>query len=247
MPPTLPTSFGDALHWAAHQGHADIITVLLATIDGRAALNETDHLGRTALLVAAERQNTHAMTALLDAGADGSLPDLIGRTADHILHGHLIRMQPSVEEAQSELAALVAATPGDALERSAAGQRARALMEQGADPGRWTDKGSTLMHDAVANGQRSLVRAFLEHPNALRNSQRTDRFDRSPLLMAIESHAGDDLLDDLLHRGGVRSQMLDAIAAARTLGAPARAQRLERIHQQDLQAERSMALELMAI
>jgi hypothetical protein len=41
--------------------------------------------------------------------------------------------------------------------------------------------------------------------------------------------------------------MTKAIAAARTMGAPARAQRLERIHQQDLQVRRRSELDLMAM
>ena len=39
--------------------------------------------------------------------------------------------------------------------------------------------------------------------------------------------------------------MPEAIAAARTLGAPARARRLEEIHRQDLEAEQLLALDLM--
>ena len=240
----IPTSIGQALRWAAHEGHAYILALLLATESARAAINEPDHLGRSPLLIAAERHHPAAMAILLDHHADPFRIDMLGRNAEHILKGHL-QTRPPIEETQAELEALVRATPSDNIEHSAAAQRARYLMDQGADPGRWTAKGTTVLHEAVTGGQRSVVRAFLEHPNAARNSQRHDRFDRSPLLLAVECHATDELLDDLLFRASVRSQMPEAIAAARTLGAPARARRLEEIHRQDLEAEQLLALDLM--
>ncbi|WP_158543201.1 ankyrin repeat domain-containing protein [Dyella psychrodurans] len=245
--PTLPTSFGDALRWAAHQGHADILGVLLATSDGRRAIDETDHLGRTALLIAAERGQAAAMRTLIDHWADPNIADLVGRTPEHILRGHLIQVQPDQEEAQAELGALIAATPADNAETSTAGERVRYLINRGALPGRWQARGGTCLHEAVARGQRSIVRALLEHPDSIQTSLKQDRFDRSPLLLAVEVHATDELLDDLMFRGGAHTQLADAVAAATTLGAPARAARLQRILERDQAEERRMAIELMDV
>src|SRR5262249_38421892 len=68
---------------AAHRGHVDIVRTLIAA---KAPLNHVDDLGRTALLEAVVlgnggRNHTATVEALVEAGADITLPDRHGTTA----------------------------------------------------------------------------------------------------------------------------------------------------------------------
>jgi len=72
-----------ALIAAAHRGHVDIVRTLIAA---KAPLNHVNDLGRTALLEAVVlgnggRNHTATVEALVEAGADVTLPDRHGTTA----------------------------------------------------------------------------------------------------------------------------------------------------------------------
>jgi len=72
-----------ALIAAAHRGHVDIVRTLIAA---KAPLNHVSDLGRTALLEAVVlgnggRNHTATVEALVEAGADVTLPDRHGTTA----------------------------------------------------------------------------------------------------------------------------------------------------------------------
>jgi len=72
-----------ALIAAAHRGHVDIVRTLIAA---KAPLNHVNDLGRTALLEAVVlgnggRDHTATVEALVEAGADVTLPDRHGTTA----------------------------------------------------------------------------------------------------------------------------------------------------------------------
>jgi ankyrin repeat protein len=72
-----------ALIAAAHRGHVDIVRTLIAA---KAPLNHVSDLGRTALLEAVVlgnggRNHTATVEALVEAGADVTLPDRHGATA----------------------------------------------------------------------------------------------------------------------------------------------------------------------
>jgi len=72
-----------ALIAAAHGGHVDVVRTLIAA---KAPLNHVNDLGRTALLEAVVlgnggRNHTATVEALVEAGADVTLPDRHGTTA----------------------------------------------------------------------------------------------------------------------------------------------------------------------
>jgi ankyrin repeat protein len=72
-----------ALIAAAHRGHVDVVRTLIAA---KAPLNHVNDLGRTALLEAVVlgnggRNHTATVEALVEAGADVTLPDRHGTTA----------------------------------------------------------------------------------------------------------------------------------------------------------------------
>jgi ankyrin repeat protein len=72
-----------ALIAAAHRGHVDVVRALIAA---KAPLNHVNDLGRTALLEAVVlgnggRNHTATVEALVEAGADVTLPDRHGTTA----------------------------------------------------------------------------------------------------------------------------------------------------------------------
>jgi ankyrin repeat protein len=74
---------GTALIAAAHRGHVEIVRALIAA---KAPLNHVNNLGWTALLEAVVlgnggRNHTATVEALVEAGADVTLPDRHGATA----------------------------------------------------------------------------------------------------------------------------------------------------------------------
>jgi ankyrin repeat protein len=74
---------GTALIAAAHRGHVDVVRALIAA---KAPLNHVNNLGWTALLEAVVlgnggREHTAVVEALVEAGADVTLPDRHGTTA----------------------------------------------------------------------------------------------------------------------------------------------------------------------
>ena len=74
-----------ALMWAA--GHAndapksDGVAAARLLLDAGAKIDNQDDRGRTALMIAAERNHGHMVEILLDAGADSSIRDKNGSTA----------------------------------------------------------------------------------------------------------------------------------------------------------------------
>jgi ankyrin repeat protein len=80
----VTTLYNDtALIAAAHRGHVEIVRALIA---GKAPLNHVNDLGRTALMEAVVlgnggRNHTATVEALVQAGADVTLPDRHGTTA----------------------------------------------------------------------------------------------------------------------------------------------------------------------
>ena len=66
------------LHYAATNGHAGIIQILL---DGHAYIDASAPNGATPLMMAAEYGNIAAVKLLLDAGADASIKNRLGQTA----------------------------------------------------------------------------------------------------------------------------------------------------------------------
>ena len=69
-----------ALHWAVYNDHRKVIKVLMtkAGAEKQRLLETPGHLGRTALLVAAQKCNTDMMICLLEDGADVSAVDKLG-------------------------------------------------------------------------------------------------------------------------------------------------------------------------
>ena len=87
------------LHYAATNGHTDIMQLLL---DGYAYIDASAPNGATPLMMAAEFGNIAAVQLLLDAGADASIKNRLGQTAlDYARRGN----RPDAIKVLSELAA----------------------------------------------------------------------------------------------------------------------------------------------
>jgi hypothetical protein len=87
------------LHYAATNGHTDIMQLLL---DGYAYIDASAPNGATPLMMAAEFGNIAAVQLLLDAGADATLKNRLGQTAlDYARRGN----RPDAIKVLSELAA----------------------------------------------------------------------------------------------------------------------------------------------
>jgi ankyrin repeat protein len=79
---------GQTLLMYAVQRRDPDVTKLLLEHTGPQGINETDHLGRTALHMACEGNRVEVIKVLLLAGADYKMRDLTGRTPlDTINHG----------------------------------------------------------------------------------------------------------------------------------------------------------------
>jgi ankyrin repeat protein len=66
-----------ALMWASHEGHTDIVRLLLSN---GASIDAQQHLGRTALWYAAQQGRITAVEILITAGADVDLASSDGKT-----------------------------------------------------------------------------------------------------------------------------------------------------------------------
>ena len=73
-----------ALMVAARNGHADVVSALLDTPQGKAMVNLQDDKGMTSLMYAAESGHGDIVTSLLEAGADLTITNNDGKTAENL-------------------------------------------------------------------------------------------------------------------------------------------------------------------
>jgi ankyrin repeat protein len=151
----------EALHAAAHAGHAAVISALLTHgADPNARMNGSF----PALVLAAYRGRTAAARALLDGGADPSAADDSGFSALHV----------AIYEGRGSVAALLiergadvsartdeGATPLQAAIENGDVRTARLLIDHGADPRERLSDGASLLHVAAAHGRRPAAEMLL--------------------------------------------------------------------------------------
>ena len=73
-----------ALMVAARNGHADVVSALLDTPQGKAMVNLQDDKGMTSLMHAVESGHSDIVTSLLKAGADLTITNNDGKTAENL-------------------------------------------------------------------------------------------------------------------------------------------------------------------
>ena len=155
------------LMWAASEGHAGVVRVL---IEAGADVHARSLHGTTALLLAARNGDVETARVLLDGGAD------VNAAEPYLPFDGRVDVEESQTSGRTPLlvasASLVATSGWEYsldVEPSTHEALALFLLERGADPNVPDSIGRTALHAAVETGKADLVKALLERgadPNA---------------------------------------------------------------------------------
>jgi len=183
----------ESLHSAAWAGVVDAIKSLLSrgfSIDRR------DDLGRTPLMIAADNDKLHAVTYLLEKGADPSLQDNNGWHAlHHASQGGnpevidlMISHVPSIDSITEEgLTSLMIAAGNGKL------QAVEYLLEKGADPSLQDNSGWNALHQASRSGIVAIMEKILSYGVDIESKTIAS----TPLMLA-KRYGNSDAVDYLL-------------------------------------------------
>ncbi|KAJ9448209.1 Ankyrin repeat and KH domain-containing protein mask [Diplonema papillatum] len=150
---------------ASYQGHADVVSRLLRTSEGRAAVDSTNTHGATALLVASQMGHESVVKELLSAGADVNAATNDSWTA--LILASVTGNSSVVKELLSAGADVNAARRYDgstALIRASYGGHASVvteLLSAGADVNAAMKDGRTALIYASEKGHESVVKELL--------------------------------------------------------------------------------------
>ncbi|KAK0175380.1 hypothetical protein PV327_009132 [Microctonus hyperodae] len=152
---------------AAHRGHMDLVTNLLAN---HARVDVFDLEGRSALHLAAEHGYLQVCDALLASKAFINSKSRVGRTALHLAamngYTHLVRFLVQDHSAAIDVLTLRKQTPLHLAAGSGQLEVCRLLLELGASIDATDDQGQKPIHAAAMNNYAEVAQLFLQrHPS----------------------------------------------------------------------------------
>jgi len=191
-----------ALHITAAKGNIAIANLLIKHIGtvNKTQLDDKDEAGNTALLLATQNGHHQVCEALLKAGANPAVNDLLGNNALHT----------AVEKGNIRVVQLLSAYKGLLDSKSHQGsvplilaamegysEICETLLAAGANPSATDEDGRNCVHAAVKAGSVVIIRLLLVHKQLL---DAKDKLGWTPLLYA--AGAGNEEVFELLLKSG---------------------------------------------
>jgi ankyrin repeat protein len=190
----------ETFHWAAEQGHLEILNLLLES-EPAFNLNIMDYNGFTLLALAAKQGHVAVASLLLAKGADPNMPTEHGLIPLHWAadNGHLDLVTLLLEKGAN--CNNTVEPDGFTPLHLAVDQNyiavARLLLEKGADPNIATENGATPLHWAAYNGHLEQINLLLDKGADLNI---TDYEGRTPLHIAANQGQLAIILRMLAHK-----------------------------------------------
>jgi cytohesin len=169
------------MHWAAKQGNAEVLILLLAR---NADPNARTTTGITPLHWAVENGHIEVTRVLLAAKADPNAQDDNGSTALHLAAGNRLEIAQLLLESGANPNARdeSGTTPLHVAVRAVNVELMQLLLECGADPNLTPYNGTPLLHQGIDEGHLEIVKLLLECGAKL-DARSHDRF--TPLHSAV--------------------------------------------------------------
>jgi ankyrin repeat protein len=149
------------LHWAALDGHAQVVKMLLAHAKIADVLESQDCYGGTALHLAVEEHDLDVIRLLLATGMDIERKDKHGRTALHLaaVHGS-VKLETGVVSSKSMFTPRLL-SPLD-LATGIYADAVKMLLNAKSNPNSTDNEGRTILSNAAECGNVEIVKALLE-------------------------------------------------------------------------------------